>query len=96
MQRRRSRPSPAMFVALIALSLTLGGSAIAADTLSKKDVKKIAKKQAKKEIKKIKRAYVYSWFGAPRTARFDSGLINPNGTPRKAYSVVRKYARSHR
>jgi hypothetical protein len=57
MERKPRRPSPAMFVAMVALSLTLGGSAIAADTLSKKDVKKIAKKQAKKEIKKIKRAY---------------------------------------
>ena len=41
--------------------------------------------------KKIKRLYVYSWFGAPSSARFDSGLINPNGTPRKAYAEVRKH-----
>src|SRR4051795_6841929 len=27
-----------------------------------------------KANKKIKRLYVYSWFGAPRSARFDSGL----------------------
>jgi hypothetical protein len=58
MERRSRRPSPAMLVAMIALSLTLGGSAIAADTVSKKDVKKIAKKQAKKQIKKLSpRAY---------------------------------------
>ena len=44
-----------------------------------------------KANKKIKRLYVYSWFGAPSSARFDSGLINPNGTPRKAYAEVRKH-----
>jgi hypothetical protein len=46
------RPSPAMLVAMIALTLGLAGSAVAADALSKSDVKKIAKKQAKKEAKK--------------------------------------------
>ena len=46
-----------------------------------------------KANKKIKRLYVYSWFGAPRSARFDSGLINPNGTPRKAYAEVRKHVK---
>jgi hypothetical protein len=73
MQRRTGRPSPAMVVAMIALSLALGGSAIAADAVSKKDVKKIAKKQAKKQIKKIKRAYA--------TVEGD-GTVNPN-TPSK-------------
>jgi hypothetical protein len=43
-----------------------------------------------RSIKKIKRLYVYSWFGAPRTARFDSGLVGPDGKPRKAYAEVRK------
>ena len=46
-----------------------------------------------KANKKIKRLYVYTWFGAPRSARFDSGLINPNGTPRKAYAEVRKHVK---
>ena len=48
----RRRPSPAMIVAMIALCLGLGGSAIAASDLTKKDVKKIAKKVANKQIKK--------------------------------------------
>jgi hypothetical protein len=43
--------------------------------------------------KRIKRLYVYSWFGQQRTARFDSGLINPNGTPRRAYNEVRKHVK---
>jgi hypothetical protein len=45
---------------------------------------------------KIMRLYVYSWFGAPRGARFDAGLVNPDGTPRAAYFVLRAYARTHR
>jgi hypothetical protein len=47
----KRRPSPAMIVAMIALCLGLGGSAIAAGDLTKQDVKKIAKKQAKKQLK---------------------------------------------
>ena len=46
------RPSAAMIVAAIALSLALGGSAVAASELTKSQVKKIAKKQAKQQIKK--------------------------------------------
>ena len=45
---------------------------------------------------KITRLFVYQWFGAPRGARFDAGLVNPDGTPRAAYFVVQRYARSHR
>ena len=45
---------------------------------------------------KITQLYVYTWFGEPRGARFDAGLVNPNGTPRKAYGVVRKGVRGHR
>jgi hypothetical protein len=45
---------------------------------------------------KITRAYVYNWFGAPRGARFDAGLVDPDGTPRAGYFVVQDYARSHR
>jgi hypothetical protein len=45
---------------------------------------------------KVTQLYVYKWFGEKRGARFDSGLVNPNGSPRKAYKVVKKYARSHR
>jgi hypothetical protein len=45
---------------------------------------------------KITRLYIYNWFGAPPGARFDAGLVDPDGTPRAAYFVVQKYARSHR
>jgi len=42
---------------------------------------------------KIARVYVYRWFGEPPGAHFDAGLVSADGTPRRAYSVVRKYAR---
>jgi putative glycosyl hydrolase len=45
---------------------------------------------------KITRLFVYTWFGETRSARFDAGLVNPDGSPRKAFSVFRKNARRHR
>jgi hypothetical protein len=45
---------------------------------------------------KITRLFVYTWFGEPSSARFDAGLVNPDGSPRKAFSVFRKNARRHR
>jgi hypothetical protein len=39
--------------------------------------------------KKIKRLYVYTWFGGV-TARFDAGLV-AHGQPRKAYAEVKKH-----
>jgi Glycosyl hydrolase catalytic core len=45
---------------------------------------------------KITQLYVYRWFGEGRTARFDAGLVNPNGSPRKAYNVFKRFAKTHR
>ncbi|MGZ8716334.1 MAG: hypothetical protein ACXWYO_04410, partial [Gaiellaceae bacterium] len=45
---------------------------------------------------RISGVFVYQWFGAPRGARFDAGLVNPDGSPRAAYYVVASHARSHR
>lgn len=45
---------------------------------------------------KITRLFVYKWFGEERGARFDAGLMDPDGSPRKAFSVFRKFARRHR
>jgi hypothetical protein len=45
---------------------------------------------------KVTQLYIYKWFGERRGARFDAGLVNPSGSPRKAYSVVRKFSRTHR
>jgi hypothetical protein len=42
-----------------------------------------------KSIKKIKRLYVYTWFGAV-TSRFDAGLV-AKGKARKSYAEVRKH-----
>ena len=30
-----------------------------------------------KKNKRVKRIYVYRWFGEPRSARFDAGLVEP-------------------
>lgn len=41
---------------------------------------------------KITRIYPYSWFGASRGARFDAGLVDPDGSPRPALRVFRRKA----
>jgi hypothetical protein len=43
-----------------------------------------------KKYKRIKRVYVYRWFGAPRTERFDSGLVGPNGETRPGLKQFKK------
>jgi len=42
---------------------------------------------------RISRVYPYQWTGVPRGARFDAGLVNPNGRPRPAYHVFKRLAR---
>jgi hypothetical protein len=39
---------------------------------------------------KVTRLYVYRWFGEKKGARFDAGLVNPNGSSRKALAVFKK------
>lgn len=60
---------------------------------------KLARKYSKRRPgmrSKITQLFDYRWYGEPRGARFDAGLVNPNGTPRKAFAVFRKNARRHR
>jgi hypothetical protein len=45
---------------------------------------------------RITRLFVYEWFGRHRGARLDAGLVNPDGTPRPAFRVFRRFARAHR
>jgi hypothetical protein len=45
---------------------------------------------------RITRLYNYQWTGAPRSARFDAGLVNENGTPRKAYKVFKQKAKRYK
>jgi hypothetical protein len=45
---------------------------------------------------KITRLFDYNWFGAPKGARFDAGLVDPDGTPRRQYATFRKTAIKHR
>jgi Glycosyl hydrolase catalytic core len=42
----------------------------------------------------ITRLFVYKWLGGG--ARVDAGLVDEDGTPRRAFYVVRRLARSHR
>jgi hypothetical protein len=43
---------------------------------------------------RVTRIYPYAWTGVGRSARFDAGLTNPDGSVRKAYSVFRAKART--
>jgi Glycosyl hydrolase catalytic core len=37
---------------------------------------------------RIRRVYLHRWFGEPAGARFDAGVVDPDGSPRRAYYVV--------
>jgi hypothetical protein len=37
---------------------------------------------------RIARVYLHRWFGEPAGARFDAGVVDPDGSPRRAYYVV--------
>jgi len=43
-----------------------------------------------RKYKRIKRIYNYRYFGEPRTARFDAGLVNPDGSARPGFKQFRK------
>ncbi len=43
-----------------------------------------------RKYKRIKRIYNYRWFGEPKSARFDAGLVNPNGSQRPGFKQFRK------
>jgi hypothetical protein len=49
---------------------------------------------ARRYRSRIKRLYIYNWFGQTRSNRFDAGLVNVNGTPRPAYNTVRRTLRT--
>jgi hypothetical protein len=42
---------------------------------------------------RVARLYDYSWFGQPG-ATFDSGLVNPDGSPRPAYAQFAKFVKN--
>ena len=39
---------------------------------------------------RISRWYLYQWFASAKTDRWDSGLLNPNGSARPALRVVQR------
>jgi hypothetical protein len=43
---------------------------------------------------RIARVFVYKWLGGG--GRFDAGLVDEDGTPRRAFYVIRRLARGHR
>jgi hypothetical protein len=45
---------------------------------------------------KITRLFVYRWYGERRGARFDAGLVHPNGSPRRHFATFRRNAVRHR
>jgi hypothetical protein len=47
-----------------------------------------------REHERVKRLYLYNWTGAPRGARFDAGLVAPDGTARPAYDALRAALRA--
>jgi len=77
--------------------------------IGKRKIKKYTHKTAVRAIRnifklqrlaprRVKRIYIYSWFGLDKKRpRWDSGLINANGTPRPTFKTlkaqIRKYAR---
>ena len=42
----------------------------------------------------IQRVYLYNWFGGGCAARFDAGLVSPDGYPRRGYYEVRAELRN--
>ena len=49
-------------------------------------------KQAR-DNERVGRIYLYNWTGSDPKARFDAGLVAPDGTARPAYDVLRKALR---
>jgi hypothetical protein len=47
--------------------------------------------QALKYKSKIDRVYIYEWFYAPASNRWDSGVLDANGAPRPAYNTLLGY-----
>jgi hypothetical protein len=45
---------------------------------------------------KVTRLYNYQYTGSLKSARFDAGLVNPNGSTRKAYAAFKKAAASRK
>ena len=50
---------------------------------------------ARRFPRNIDRIYIYQW-RAFASDRFDAGIVDPNGNPRRAYRVVRKYRKYFR
>lgn len=47
-------------------------------------------RSAQRWRRKVTRVYLYHWFGAPATNRWDSGIFDPGGAPRPALEVLER------
>ncbi len=50
-------------------------------------------KLLKKKRHHIQRAYVYNWYGTDCSTRMDTGLVDEDGSKRRAYRVFRRHMR---
>ena len=48
-------------------------------------------RQATRYRAKVARVYLYHWFGAPASNRWDSGVLDIRGRPRPVYGVLERY-----
>jgi hypothetical protein len=48
---------------------------------------------ARMDRRRIQRVYIYQWSANNSTDIFDAGLVNPDGSPRQAYGIVKRYRR---
>ena len=71
-----------------AIAASLAALLMAAGTTHAADAAGAKKKGYKS---KLTRLYDYRWFG--ETGTWDSGLVNPDGTPRPALDQFAKYAK---
>ena len=48
---------------------------------------------ARIDRRRIQRVYIYQWSANNSTDIFDAGLVNPDGSPRQAYGIVKRNRR---
>jgi len=57
-----------------------------------KQMFKLAKRYRRQGVNRV---YVYNWTGIGCNARWDSGLVNPDGTARKGYTYLRRAMKNY-
>jgi hypothetical protein len=52
--------------------------------------------QATRYRRKVDRVYLYGWYGAPASNRWDSGILDLHGLPRPVYAVLQQHRAAFR